>query len=47
MPALQERGVLAVLKVSVVHGNNSILHLLKLWKRDSSLNLGLWKGVKR
>lgn len=47
MPALQERGVLAVLKVSVVHGNNSILHLLKLWKRDSSLNLGLCGRVCR
>ena len=48
MPALQKRGVLAVLKVSVVHGNNSILHLLKLRKRDYSLNLGLrgrvWRG---
>lgn len=40
MSALQERDVLAILKVSVVYGNNSILHLLKLQKRGS-LNVGL------
>lgn len=40
MSALQKRDVLAILKGSVVHGNNSILHLLKLQKRGS-LNLGL------
>lgn len=30
MPVLQKRDVLAILKVPVAHGNNSILHLLKL-----------------
>lgn len=47
MSALEKRDVLAILKLSGLHGNNSIFHLLKPQKRGS-LNLVLhgraWGG---
>lgn len=47
MPTLQKRDVLVILNMSVVHGNNSILHLLKLQKRgplNSALCGRAWGG---
>lgn len=44
---IQKRDALAILKVPVVHGNNSVLHLLKLEDYRATKINPVWEGMER